>query len=177
MTWIYILLLMTQTSSQLHDIVFNQVDDSNYVIVNDSVMGGLSRSDLYKSKVSMVFKGYVSTENNGGFASFRMRWPDLEGKNPTRFKIKVKGDGKEYQLRLRPSTWFDGVAYVHKFKTNNQWQEITVSSNDFHPAFRGRKLRNRPDIDFADIQQFGILVTSKSDTEFQIEMKSIEILF
>ena len=42
-------------------------------IVNDGVMGGISKSNIYLNEVSnIIFAGNVSLENNGGFASIRM---------------------------------------------------------------------------------------------------------
>ena len=45
----------------------------NWIIVNDDVMGGISKSKLYIDKYNnLVFNGYLSLENNGGFASCRL---------------------------------------------------------------------------------------------------------
>jgi hypothetical protein len=42
-------------------------------------MGGVSNSEMVLEDRFAVFRGTVSLENNGGFASFRMdvEWPDL----------------------------------------------------------------------------------------------------
>jgi monofunctional biosynthetic peptidoglycan transglycosylase len=45
----------------------------NWRIVNDDVMGGISKSNLYlNSNGNLIFEGEVSLENNGGFASCRL---------------------------------------------------------------------------------------------------------
>ena len=42
----------------------------NWSIVNDDVMGGISKSNLsMNDKNNLIFSGYLSLENNGGFAS------------------------------------------------------------------------------------------------------------
>ena len=44
----------------------------NWFIVNDDVMGGVSKSKLFlDDEGNVVFKGRISTLNNGGFASVR----------------------------------------------------------------------------------------------------------
>ncbi len=46
----------------------------NWSIVNDDVMGGVSTSYLSLSnEKNLIFSGYLSLENNGGFASSRLR--------------------------------------------------------------------------------------------------------
>ena len=44
---------------------------NDWYVVTDRVMGGVSTSKVAYSKESLVFSGYVSLENNGGFASIR----------------------------------------------------------------------------------------------------------
>ncbi|GIS85179.1 MAG: hypothetical protein CM1200mP16_14790 [Nitrospina sp.] len=53
------------------------------------------------------------------------------------FVIKVWGEGKNYQFRLRMGNNFDGVAYRHYFQTNNEnWREnfVCLSANLFLPT-------------------------------------------
>ena len=46
----------------------------NWYVINDDVMGGISRSEVKLQDEGYVnFHGVVSPENNGGFASIRAR--------------------------------------------------------------------------------------------------------
>ena len=46
---------------------------NNWNIVNDDVMGGVSTSNLsLNQENSLIFNGYLSLDNNGGFASSRL---------------------------------------------------------------------------------------------------------
>ena len=48
----------------------------NWSIVNDDVMGGISKSNLsMNGENNLIFSGYLSLENNGGFASSRLSFP------------------------------------------------------------------------------------------------------
>ena len=90
-------------SSQNLDLInpSKDIGIKNWTIVNDDVMGGISNSTvLINDKKHLIFKGYLSLENNGGFASSRL---DI-GKNNLNgikfFEIKLKGDGNNYKLCL-----------------------------------------------------------------------------
>ena len=51
----------------------NNIGVNNWSIVNDDVMGGISKSFLsINENENLIFKGYLSLENNGGFASSRL---------------------------------------------------------------------------------------------------------
>ena len=72
------LLISISMSSQSIDLVNpdKNIGVENWGIVNDDVMGGISKSTLSLSNENnLVFNGYLSLENNGGFASSRMRFP------------------------------------------------------------------------------------------------------
>ena len=51
---------------------------TDWKIINDGVMGGMSRGNLsFTSKNTLIFNGFVSLENNGGFSSFRSQFSTL----------------------------------------------------------------------------------------------------
>ena len=60
----------------------------NWSIVNDDVMGGISKSKLSMSdENNLMFTGYLSLENNGGFASTRHRFKEQTLASVKSFKI------------------------------------------------------------------------------------------
>jgi hypothetical protein len=174
--WYYLFLISITVASQTISI-FNfssKTPLDKWQIVNDGVMGGLSKSSLGLTNDGYgLFSGHVSTKNNGGFASLRL---------PVNIKIhdeyqyivlKVKGDGKTYQCRLKGSE-NQAESYVNEFKTTGEWQIIQLKLKDFAPKFRGRSL-NKPNFDFDKIEQFGILIASKKEADFNLLMDVIEI--
>ena len=57
------------------DLIFpeKKIGLKNWNIVNDDVMGGISKSFLsINDENNLIFSGNVSLKNNGGFASTRM---------------------------------------------------------------------------------------------------------
>ncbi len=149
---------------------------ADWLIVNDGVMGGLSRSRFILSDSNTaIFSGNVTLENNGGFASTRTRAMQFQLDGFKGVLIRVKGDGKKYQFRIRTNNRFDGVSYRYHFETNtNQWQTISIPFNKCVPVFRGRVLRDVGPISPKDIQELGILISDEQTGEFQLEIQWIK---
>ena len=81
--------------SQVMDIInpMEKVGLSNWSIVNDDVMGGISTSFLsLNDENNLIFNGNLSLENNGGFASSRMVIADKNLTGVKSIKIKFKGE-------------------------------------------------------------------------------------
>jgi len=146
----------------------------NWRIVNDDVMGGISTSSFKLSKAGHgIFQGDVSTENNGGFASVRYIMDEINIKESTTIKIKVKGDGKNYQFRIKNKT-SDYFSYITTFSTNGEWQVTELKLKDFYASFRGRKLEI-PNFDKSEIGQVAILIANGKDEAFKLEIDKIEV--
>ena len=154
----------------------NKESIKNWFIVNDGVMGGISRSEIKLTEDSTaIFRGRVSLENNGGFASTRYQGSVFNLESFDGLIIRIKGDGKRYQLRLRDRGRFDGVSYRYIFDTKeNEWIEIEAEFADFVPVFRGRIIRNAPAISTNNIRQIGLLIADKQVGTFRIEMEWIK---
>ena len=151
-----------------------RVDINNWRIVNDDVMGGISTSIFKLSNAGHgIFQGNVSTENNGGFTSVRFIMDELNIKKSTIIRIKVKGDGKNYQFRIKNKT-SDYFSYITTFSTNGEWQVIDLKLEDFHASFRGRKLEI-PNFDKNEIGQVAFLIANSKDEAFKLEIDKIEV--
>jgi monofunctional biosynthetic peptidoglycan transglycosylase len=155
----------------------------NWVVVNDTVMGGRSRTQIErielgeKAQAHMLMYGELSLENNGGFASIRRIYSPMDWHSGRTFSLTVIGDGREYQFRLRTNKTWDGVAYVTNFKTvKGEQQTFSFSTNDFTPRFRGRFVRDAGKINFKDITQIGIMLSDGSPGEFSLMVKEIKQL-
>lgn len=142
-------------------------------VINDGVMGGVSSGRLVFDKDRLVFSGELSLDNNGGFASVR-RLVDQDLSGADAVTIKVRGDGRRYQFRIRMNERFDGVAWVSEFDTTASWQTVTLELSSFDPQFRGRRVSDAPNLVGADIRQIGFLLADKDEGPFRLEVKSIE---
>ena len=148
----------------------------NWLVVNDGVMGGLSKSRFILSDSNTAFfSGNVSLENNGGFASARIKGMQFQLDGFKGIVVRVKGDGKKYQFRIRTGDRLGGVSYRYHFETGTgQWQSITIPFNECVPVFRGRILPDVEPVSPEDIQQVGFLISDKQSGEFQLEIQWIK---
>jgi len=150
-------------------------DAQNWFAVDDVVMGGVSSSrvEVLTSHPGgmLVFSGTVSLENNGGFASIRTRPERVDLSDYTGLALRVRGDGKTYQFRLRDNANFDGAAYQARFETTSgEWQEIHLPFRSFVPVFRGLRMFLAPALNPAKIFTFGFLIAGKQSGPFRLEV-------
>ena len=151
---------------------FAQPEEVRWTIVNDGVMGGLSSSDLeLTDSGTALFSGFVSLDNNGGFASIRGTFQSMDLSEYEGVKLRVRGDGRVYQLRFRMDDGVDGVAYMAEFETRQgEWMEHEIPFESFMPRFRGRVPRGSGPLDPSQIRQVGFLIGDKKEGPFQLEI-------
>ena len=78
-------------------------------VVDDGVMGGLSQGKREIGKDGILrFFGTLSLENNGGFSSLRTGTVKLDLSGAEGVMLRVKGDGRTYQVRLSTDAEYRG---------------------------------------------------------------------
>jgi len=145
-------------------------------VVNDDVMGGVSSSSFCVTNGVALFRGKVSLENNGGFASVRslLTRHDLAGGNTV--VVRVRGDGRRYKFTARTDPSFDSAIYQCGFTTKKgEWEEHRLPFKQFVATFRGRVLSSEPPLDAARITSVGFLISDKQDGSFQLEVAWIKM--
>ena len=149
----------------------------NWSIVNDDVMGGISKSYLsLNDEKNLVFNGYLSLDNNGGFASSRLSFPIETLSGVKSFKIKVKGDGNIYKLRFRQNN--RRASYSCDFQSlKDEWVEINLNVDEFKPYWRGYAYNDYPSLEVSKINSLGIQISDKQEGEFQLEVKYIKAIY
>ena len=145
-------------------------------IVNDTVMGGVSRSQFFVGDTSGLFTGTLSLENNGGFASVRSVAQDLNlSSELSQLMVRVRGDGRQYKMTARRRGTYDGVNYQKEFQTKKgEWQEVELDLKEFRPRWRGRSL-NEPPLRADEIRSVGIIVSDKRQGPFKLEVEWIKL--
>jgi hypothetical protein len=157
---------------------FNSEETSgNWYVVNDDVMGGVSSSKVVMHDEGYaIFRGVLSAENNGGFASIRAMIDMNAEKDYKGVIIRVRGDGNIYSIRFRTNTGFDGYAYQAKFQTEkDKWIEVKVPFSDFKPTYRGRTLDNKPKLESKNIEQIGLLIADYQFGSFTLDIDWIKV--
>lgn len=163
---------------------FQDPDEARrWYAVNDGVMGGVSSGGLEAEGEIGVFAGRLSLEHGGGFASIRrapnaLASPSLEPGLATArgVRLRVRGDGRPYQLRLRSERLGEGAAYRARFTTTGEWQVVDLPWNAFEAVCRGRRLPDAPPLAPAEIRQLGFLIADRREGAFRLEIASLEAL-
>ncbi|XP_022893730.1 uncharacterized protein LOC111408159 [Olea europaea var. sylvestris] len=161
--------------------------------LDDVVMGGVSESTFQidpnggeNGRPTGVFKGVVSTANNGGFTSIRTKNfsvpEDLSAYDG--IELRLKGDGRHYKLIVRTSRDWDTVGYTSSFDTiKDQWQSVRLPFSSLRPIFRARTVSDAPPFDasqiislqlmFSKFEYDGKLNPTFTEGSFQLPVSSI----
>ena len=147
---------------------------NNWRVINDNVMGGISNSKIFqKSSGELVFKGSVSLENNGGFASCRLDISNVDLVGVTSFHLRVKGDGKIYQFRV--GTINNYANYCFDFETQkDKWININIPIDILTPRIMGRYSPQSPEFKIEMTRRIGFLISNKQKGEFNLEIMSVK---
>lgn len=140
-------------------------------IVNDEVMGGISRSTTMIKDKTAIFQGSLSLENYGGFASVRTLPRDFNLHGYHGLILHVRGDGKRYRLRLRTDDEHDGIAYQAIFTTEpGIWLTVSLPFRIFVPVFRGKIVPDAQPLNPDKIRRVGFMIADKQEGKFRIEI-------
>jgi hypothetical protein len=137
-------------------------------------MGGKSLGRFQLSPEGFgLFEGQISLENNGGFSSIRYQFEKIKVKEGSIITIKLKGDGKNYQFRVKDNS-SNYYSYITSFETSGAWQEIKIPLKGMYPYFRGRKL-DFPNFSHDYIEEIVFLIGNKKPENFKLLIDKIEL--
>lgn len=146
-------------------------------IINDTVMGGRSSAKAYIENHALHFGGQLSLKNNGEFASVRRIGEHRLFKTNSPIEIRVVGDGRRYQFRVRTNRTYDGIAYVTEFQTlKDVEQTFLFSLSAFEPRWRGRIVTNAPALSLSDVTQIGFMLADKQPGTFELAIHAVKQL-
>ncbi len=157
--------------------IFNFTKDSdisNWKIVDDVVMGGRSDGSFTINEDGHgAFSGKVSLENNGGFSSLRYKFETKETSAYSRFIIRLKGDGKSYQFRVKDKR-YNRYSFIFTFETTDNWQTVEIPFKNMSAAFRGYKV-DVPNFEGNQMEEIAFLIGNKKAESFKLLIDSISL--
>lgn len=169
-----------QEITEISIIDFSNTSAASWQIVNDSVMGGISRSTLELHEDGFaLFSGTVSLENSGGFASVRTQatapadLSDFDG-----LSVRVFGDGKTYCLRVKTvkNGRITRYSYEARFDTRpGEWQTHKLPYSEFKPVFRGNSVRGNPELNADAVIELGFMIQDGQEGPFRLGVSSISV--
>ena len=150
----------------------SDTDISSWRVIDDVVMGGESSGNfIINTEGNAVFYGKVSLENNGGFSSVRHQFSQKLINSATKIKVRLKGDGNSYQLRIKKSR-NDYYSYLSTFQTNNSWEIIEINLSEMQPKFRGKAL-SLENFSANSFEEIAFLIGNKKVQDFRLEIDKI----
>lgn len=170
---------LTETQEPRELCTFSKDNQSwNWRIINDGVMGGLSRGKfMITGEGTGVFSGDLSLENNGGFSWVRTAKgdPDLSASNGIR--IRFRGDGRTYAVTLDTSAAYNAFSFNYYITTEKDvWQTIDIPYGDFKAYWFGRKMPLMRISNPRKIQDIGFIIMDKKTGPFRLEIDSISAI-
>lgn len=176
MNYLFSIVLLTATINMEAIFDFNnEADISAWKVLDDVVMGGQSTGSFKLTAEGFgLFHGKVSLENNGGFSSVRYRFSEIKVPDTASVRIKLKGDGKKYQFRVKNNSE-TAHSYINYFQTSGDWQEVEIPLKELFPSYRGRK-PDLPNFSQNQIEEVGFLIANERNEEFRLLIDLIELI-
>ena len=150
------------------------VASAGWTTVNDPVMGGLSTSTIEAIDDALVFRGVISLDNNGGFASMISPtdlWPAGVWADRPGVALAGRGDGQTYAVQVR--TGGSNQSYVQRFVAGATF-DVVLPFDGFTPTTRFLEpTTDAPPLDPAEITQVAIYLLDKQAGPFRLEVVAI----
>ena len=153
-------------------------DGLDWVVVNDTVMGGVSSATVEVGE-STTFRGTLSLERNGGFASIRARTPRGAFEGARAVRLELDGDGRTYDLTLwRSDVPLRAGSYRAKMATEVGPTVVEIPLSTFRPTSFGRLVQGAPALDasLARIDTIGIMLADKVPGPFALDVHAIDLV-
>lgn len=138
-------------------------------VVNDGVMGGLSKGAFTIDGGILTFTGTLVTQG-GGFTSVRARKRvDLSGFDG--IELRVRGGGRTFELDVGDGTrqMFREVSRRAAFPTTPDWQTVRIPFSSLRTSVYGRPVKARP-LNLARIESVSLFILDKKDGPFHLDV-------
>ena len=171
------LLLLSMTSDLPLKIDFGQSrDGKNWRVINDGVMGGLSQGSAYLTEEGVNFSGRISLDNNGGFASLRSPYQNMDLRSFKEVRIRYRAKGLKLGFRLELNRAFYLSYYKKDLKdSQGEWITQSIQLKDFQEYRLGRLTGSTiSSAELARIIRIGFICAEKEEGDFEIEIDFIE---
>ncbi len=150
-------------------------DAKDWSIVNDGVMGGLSKGRVEFTDSSLIFKGSVSLENNGGFTSFRSPYRNYNFSEFESIEIRYRSNGLPSAFTFDNYRAFWRPNYKIKLPVSEDWQILKVKVSDIKQYRMGEYTGYSLDMEDAkEVIRVGLISDAKEAGDFSIEIDYIK---
>ncbi len=157
---------------------FRESGKGNWRVQDDVVMGGRSDSQLQMTpEMYAQFSGRVSLENNGGFCSIHQtteKQPYKISETSTAFLVRLNGDGKDYNFRVKTPNGRHSYAFTFPTKGDGNWETIAIPFNKMEATYRGETV-DVPTYKGEPVLEMQLLIGNKKEETFELLMEAIGV--
>ena len=149
----------------------------NWLIINDGVMGGLSKGNIAYTSNSIKFLGSVSLANNGGFTSFKSPFGIYNLSDAKKIKIRYRSTGQGIAVTLETHRRFYRPYFkVYLAPTNSEWVSVELDIDQFMKYTLGRPTGGSITTkDLTLVQRVGFMTADKKEGPFEFEVDYLSI--
>ena len=146
-------------------------------VINDGVMGGLSKGHIEQVDDSLSFTGTINT-NGGGFTSLRRAVPEGAMAGARTLRIVYSGDARTYEATLRSDARTRGrrIAYratLTPDESEGDWSVAVVDLADMDTSLFGQQV-DAPAFAPDNAHSIGLIIADGIDGPFAMQLKRIE---
>lgn len=148
--------------------------------VHDTVMGGRSSGDVVPTVNGLRFRGRLSLENNGGFASIQGQAEDFDLGGTDGLQLELVGDGRTWFVTVdRSDVRLRAGSYRMAIQTRDG--ELTTHNllwSDFQPTSFGRPVVGVPAVQAAPerVTRIGLMVADGQEGDFDVQIRALRPL-
>lgn len=155
------------------DFTENELD--GWFIINDGVMGGLSKGQARFTEEGLLFYGSVSLENNGGFTSLRAPFGNYDLSEYTQITIRYRSKGISMALQMEEDRRFYYPNFKVKLPKSEDWVTNTYSLAEVRQYRMGYLTGNLMEPkDRSEIIRMGFITDEKKASDFEFEVAYVE---
>lgn len=157
---------------------FTEQGKGKWRVQDDVVMGGRSDSQLTMTEEDRArFSGHVSLENNGGFCSIHQTVENdpYVFSSKSAFALLLKGDGKDYNFRVRTPKGRHSYGFTFPTKGSGDWETISIPFHAMEATYHGEPV-DLPNYAGEKVVEMQILIGNKKEESFELLIEAIEVI-
>jgi hypothetical protein len=152
---------------------------TEWVVISDNVMGGISTSSAVYTSTSVILSGDISLANYGGFSSIKTKFRPFDLSKFKGVKIRFKSRNQTFAFTLEDSRNWTQPNYKSTFssKSVDKWEEVTLNFSEFKEYVVGEPTGNAMDLRrLSNIVRIGFITNDKKQGPFTLEVDYIEFV-
>ena len=173
--YFYIILLHLVLPNQLMIDFKEREKVADWYIINDGVMGGLSKGKAMIGEDGLLFYGTVSLDNNGGFTSLRSPYSNFNLTPYSVVEIKYRSKGVRQAFQMEVDRRFYLPNYKVPLKNTEDWTIVRIQLEEVKQYRMGSKTGRLLESDALDeIIRVGFITDEKRAGDFTFEVAYIK---